>query len=150
MNIRDDQWEKIKPLLLGKKGEAGAHARDNRLFIDAVLWHISTQCNWGDLPSKFGKWNTTYMRFKRWNEGGVWHQLEEELRDIPELCEIIKKIAVYGDQRSQQIKQKAARKSTRKIYRESIKAAKESSKKSISEDESTLHWLSLFDGIHAV
>ena len=34
--LRDDQWERIKDLLPGKLGDAGATARDNRRFVGAV------------------------------------------------------------------------------------------------------------------
>ena len=36
--LPNDQWERIKDLLPGKKGDPGKTGRDNRLFIEAVLW----------------------------------------------------------------------------------------------------------------
>ena len=36
--LRDDQWDRIKGLLPGKRGDPGATAGDNRLFVEAVLW----------------------------------------------------------------------------------------------------------------
>ena len=36
--LRDDQWDRIKGLLPGKRGDPGATAGDNRLFMEAVLW----------------------------------------------------------------------------------------------------------------
>lgn len=36
-SLSDAQWEQIKGLLLGKVGDVGAIAKDNRLFIEAVL-----------------------------------------------------------------------------------------------------------------
>ena len=36
--LRNDQWERIKDLLPGKKGDPGKTGGDNRLFIEAVLW----------------------------------------------------------------------------------------------------------------
>ncbi|WP_098497728.1 transposase [Collimonas sp. PA-H2] len=138
MNIRDDQWEKLEPLLLGKKGDGGSCARNNRLFIEAVLWHISSRCNWGELPSKFGKWNTSYMRFKRWNEAGVWHQLAMDLCDAPELHEMIKKIAVYGDQQFLRRRLRASRKDAREFYSESIRKIEGRRNSGLNEDKSTL------------
>lgn len=34
--LRDDQWNRIEPLLPGKAGDVGVTARDNRLFVEAV------------------------------------------------------------------------------------------------------------------
>lgn len=36
--LRDDQWERIKPLLPGKAGDVGVTASDNRRFVEAVLY----------------------------------------------------------------------------------------------------------------
>ncbi|HBI28416.1 MAG TPA: hypothetical protein DDY54_02115 [Deltaproteobacteria bacterium] len=36
--LRDDQWEPIKDLLPSRQGDPGVTARDNRLFVEAVLW----------------------------------------------------------------------------------------------------------------
>ena len=35
--LRDDQWARIATLLPGRAGHAGGTARDNRLFVEAVL-----------------------------------------------------------------------------------------------------------------
>lgn len=35
--LRDDQWERVKDLLPGKAIDCGVTAKDNRLFIEAVL-----------------------------------------------------------------------------------------------------------------
>jgi putative transposase len=40
--LNDAQWERIAPHLSGKVGDAGSRGRDNRLFIDAVLWVART------------------------------------------------------------------------------------------------------------
>ncbi len=36
--LRDYQWERIKNLLPGREGTVGRTARDNRLFVEAVLY----------------------------------------------------------------------------------------------------------------
>ena len=36
--LRDDQWERIESLVPGKAGDRGRTARDNRLFVEAVLY----------------------------------------------------------------------------------------------------------------
>jgi transposase len=36
--LRDDQWSRIKNLLPGREGTVGVTAKDNRLFIEAVLY----------------------------------------------------------------------------------------------------------------
>ena len=36
--LRDDQWDHIKDLLPGRDGHVGVTAKDNRLFVEAVLY----------------------------------------------------------------------------------------------------------------
>ena len=36
--LNDEQWKQIAPELPGKVGDPGATARNNRLFVEAVLW----------------------------------------------------------------------------------------------------------------
>jgi transposase len=73
--IRDEDWDRVKDLLPGREGSRGAPAKDNRLFLDAVLWIAKTGAPWRDLPEYFGKWNTVWRRFDRWARKGVWQKL---------------------------------------------------------------------------
>ena len=40
--VRDDQWERIQDLLPGRVGHVGVTAKDNRLFVEAVLYGYRT------------------------------------------------------------------------------------------------------------
>lgn len=62
MLLRDDQWSHIKELLPGKSGDCGVTARDNRLFLEAVLWIARTGSPWRDLSEYFGHWHRVYVR----------------------------------------------------------------------------------------
>lgn len=79
--IRDDQWERVRPLLPGKPEDPGPTARDNRLFLDAVLWIGRTGAPWRDLPERYGKWNSVFRRFDRWAKSGVWERVFEALQE---------------------------------------------------------------------
>jgi len=73
--LRDDQWERIKDLLPGKASDPGVTGKDNRLFIEAVLWIARTGSPWRDLPPALGNWHATYTRFSRWGKKGVWERI---------------------------------------------------------------------------
>ena len=79
--ISDESWERIKDLLPGKHGDPGRTARDNRQFINAVLWIGRSGAAWRDLPERYGNWNTVYRRFDRWSRKGVWLAVFEALQD---------------------------------------------------------------------
>jgi len=67
--ISDEHWERIKDFLPGKKGDPGVTAADNRLFVDPILWIAKTVLP-GDLPERFGEWNSVWRRFDRWARKG--------------------------------------------------------------------------------
>jgi transposase len=79
--ISDADWERIRDLLPGRPGQPGWTAKDNRLFVDAVLWVAKTGAPWRDLPERFGKWNSVWKRFDRWACKGVWQQVFSVLQD---------------------------------------------------------------------
>ena len=82
--LRDDQWQRIRDLLPGKKGDAGRTAKNNRTFIDAVLWVARTGSHWRELPPSFGKWNSVFVRYNRWAAKGVWDSIFRALADDPD------------------------------------------------------------------
>jgi transposase len=82
--LHDDQWERIKDLLLGREGHVGANAKDNRLFVEAVLWRYRSGAPWRDLPERFGDWNNTHRRFSRWAKTGVWERIFKHLAADPD------------------------------------------------------------------
>ena len=129
--------------MIGKQGDPGAKGRDNRLFIEAVLWIIESKSIWRNLPPEFGKWNTTYMRFRRWNECDIWRQLEQEMHDDALLKSMFHEIVAYGDQQTGRIKQRLARRAKKLVYNSSLGKGERAGKRSSGVDESTSHWVGL-------
>ena len=77
--LRNEQWDRIESMLPGKAGDRGVTAKDNRLFVEAILWVARVGAPWRDLPEEFGPWNSVYKRFSRWSNDGVWHRVFAEL-----------------------------------------------------------------------
>ena len=73
--LRDDQWERIKDLLPGRRESVGCTAKDNRLFVEAVLYRYRAGVPWRDLPERFGDWKNTHRRWSRWAKTGVWERV---------------------------------------------------------------------------
>jgi transposase len=68
-------WEKIKEGLPGSEGYVGGTAKDNRLFIEAVLYRYRAGIPWRDLPERFGDYRSVHKRLSRWSESGVWERI---------------------------------------------------------------------------
>jgi len=77
--LRDDQWARIEGLLPGRVGYVGGTARDNRLFVEAVLYRYRAGIPWRDLPERFGDWKNVHRRFSRWAVSGVWERVFQAL-----------------------------------------------------------------------
>ena len=75
--LRNDQSERIEHLLPGKASNCGVTAKDNRLFVEAVLWIARTGSPWRDLPPQLGNWDNVYTPFSRWGKTGVWQRVIE-------------------------------------------------------------------------
>ena len=75
MQLREDQWERIKDALPGKKGDPGRSGEDNRRFVEAVMWIGRNGARWRALPAEYGNWNSTFRRFRRWAKQGVWQMI---------------------------------------------------------------------------
>lgn len=77
--LNDALWSRIEPHLPGKASDPGRTGRDNRLFVEAVLWLARSGAHWRVLPPAYGKWNSVYQRFNRWCRDGVWERLFDVL-----------------------------------------------------------------------
>ena len=77
--LLDSQWERICHLLAGQAGQPGATAKDNRLFVDAVLYRYRAGIPWRDLPARFGDFRVVHTRHSRWSKTGVWQRVFEAL-----------------------------------------------------------------------
>jgi len=73
--LTDAQWAKIEPHCLSKRTDPGRSDRDNRLFVEAVLWILRTGSPWRDLPERFGDWSTAFRRFRDWRESDVFMRI---------------------------------------------------------------------------
>jgi len=77
--LTDVQWNLIRDHLPGKRSDPGRTAKDNRRFVDGVLWLARTGAPWRDLPERYGPWNSAFQRYSRWSKRGIWQRLLEVL-----------------------------------------------------------------------
>ena len=87
--LTDEQWRRIEHLIPGKPGDPGRSGKDNRLFVDAIVWMARTGTPWRDLSPVFGKWNSVWKRFRRWAKAGVWERIMAALADGPDFESVI-------------------------------------------------------------
>ena len=82
--LSDETWERMSPLIIGRPDQKGSTGRDNRMFVEGVLWIVRTGSPWRDLPEVFGDWNSAFRRFSRWSRKGVWRRIFEAMSTDPD------------------------------------------------------------------
>src|SRR6266850_1654611 len=82
--LSDAAWERMAPLIIGRPDQKGSTGRDNRMFVEGVLWIVRTGSPWRDLPATFGDWNSVFRRFSRWSVKGVWWRIFAAMSDDPD------------------------------------------------------------------
>ena len=73
--LTDEQFKKIKHMLPGRKEHVGVTAKDNRVFINGVLWIFKTGAPWRDLPERYGHWKNVHRRFSRLAKAGIFDSI---------------------------------------------------------------------------
>ena len=77
--LRDDQWERLKPLVPGGRPGKRGPRTNNRRFLNALLWMARSGGRWRDLPEQLGHYQAAKRRYYRWIEMGVLDAMFEAL-----------------------------------------------------------------------
>jgi transposase len=72
----------VEPLLPSERGRKSRPSHDNRRFFNGILHVLRVGCPWRDMHERYGKWNSVYVRFRRWATQGVWDALLETLVEL--------------------------------------------------------------------
>ena len=88
MDLKDEQWEIVKPLLPKALRRADGRGRPwvkDRDILNGVLWIMRTGASWRDLPDRYPPFQTCDRRFQEWVRAGVFEQILRTLvRDVKE------------------------------------------------------------------
>ncbi|MFF2732843.1 IS5 family transposase [Streptomyces sp. NPDC058008] len=87
-DLSDARWQLVEPILTAWRAERRGRGldigrppnHDLRSLLDAVLHVNRTGIPWRYLPHDYPHWNTVYAYFARWQEEGVFDQLNSLLR----------------------------------------------------------------------
>jgi transposase len=77
--LSEGPWNRIQDLLPGRQESVGRTAKDNRVFVNGVLWILRSGARWSDLPERYGKYKSVHKRFAGWATTGVWERLVRPL-----------------------------------------------------------------------
>lgn len=78
-DLTDAEWERVRPLLPPQQPAVGRRRHDHRTVLGGILWVFRSAAPWREMPVKFGKWNTAYVRYRLWREQGIWQRIIDAL-----------------------------------------------------------------------
>jgi transposase len=75
MDLTDDQWRLIQPLLPQHPSQPGRPWQDDRAVLNGVLWVMRTTSPWHRLPPQYPSYKTCHRRFMQWKRSGVMRRI---------------------------------------------------------------------------
>ena len=81
--LSDAAWERMAPLIIGRPDQKGSTGRDNRMFVEGVLWIVRTGSPWRQHPSYRHPLDQVIQRWqKRLEEDDSVRRLETKLVNV--------------------------------------------------------------------
>ncbi len=79
-DVSDKQWERLQEYL-PELSTRGAHLRkwEPRVIINAILYVVTTGCQWRMLPKDFPPWQSVYYHYNKWCKNYTWFLIHQFL-----------------------------------------------------------------------
>jgi len=78
-DLTDDEWAYVAPLIPPPKPGGGKRRTDMRAVMNAVMYILSTGCQWRYLPKDFPPYSTVHHYFVWWHCDGVLDRIHHAL-----------------------------------------------------------------------
>jgi transposase len=84
MDLANEQWRLVEPLIpkpKWRRGRPGRPARDFRDVLNGILWVLRTGAPWKDMPERYPSYQTCQRRFQHWTSAGVFERILRTLAE---------------------------------------------------------------------
>ena len=78
-DLTNDEWERIRPLVPVTKAGGRPGKYGKREIVNAILYHLKTDCPWRGLPADLPPWKIAHHYYRTWTGEGVWGPIGEAL-----------------------------------------------------------------------
>jgi len=78
-DVTDQEWAQIEALLPLPKKLGRPRTTAMREVVDAMLYQLTTGCQWRLLPKEFPPFSTVQRFFYRWRDAGLWRTINHDL-----------------------------------------------------------------------
>jgi transposase len=70
--MAEEDWTLALEVFDAAQSSRGEPGRDDRKFLEAILYFTVHNISWRALPTEFGNWNSVWKRFWRLSRSGVF------------------------------------------------------------------------------
>jgi transposase len=70
--MTEEDWALALEVFDAAQSSRGEPGRDDRKFLEAILYFAVHNITWRALPAEYGKWNSVWKRFWRLSRSGVF------------------------------------------------------------------------------
>lgn len=78
-DLTDDEWAHVEPLIPPAKGGGNKRTVNLRQIVNALLYVLSTGCQWRAIPKDLPPRSTVYDYFDLWDYDGTLSRIHEAL-----------------------------------------------------------------------
>ena len=89
IKLVDTQWQKIYKFLRTHAHVYAGQEDACRRFVEGVHWILRSGSQWRELPERYGRWNSVYKRFARWEEQNVWAEMHAHFAQDPDMESVL-------------------------------------------------------------
>ena len=77
--MTEEDWMIVLKLFEASRSRRGDKGRDDRKFLEALLYFVVHNITWRALPERFGHWNSVWKRFWRSSRAGTFEAFFDAL-----------------------------------------------------------------------
>ena len=78
-DVTDEEWGLIEAVLPPRKKLGRPRTTELREVVNALLYMLTTGCQWRQLPKEFPPYSTVQRFFYRWRDEGLWQTINHDL-----------------------------------------------------------------------
>ena len=103
-DLKDVEWQLIRPLLVRNRGRRGQRKHDPRRIVDGCFYVLRGGIPWRMMPHDLPDWDDVYYHFRKWRKDGTWERINQVLRDRDRVAQGRKPQPTAGAIDSQSVK----------------------------------------------
>jgi len=87
--LTEENWTILLRVFEASLPRRGDKGKDNRRFLEALVYFTVHNVTWRALPAEFGNWNSVWKRFWRLSQSGVFELFFETLASLSETSGLV-------------------------------------------------------------